>query len=92
MVAIGFDAEPNQPACRNRLAAPKTIRGLVAFQGVGVGRHPFCCKFSGMRNPRTELRVSVVGDQIIVTWPELIYSVTYYKRESCSPNVSLITI
>ena len=35
-----------------------------------------------MRNPKTELRVSVVGDQIIVTWPGSIYSVTYYKREN----------
>jgi hypothetical protein len=32
-----------------------------------------------MADPKAELRVSVVGDEIIVTWPGSFYSVTYYK-------------
>lgn len=32
-----------------------------------------------MPKPKPELRVSVVDDEIIVTWPGSIYSVTYYK-------------
>jgi hypothetical protein len=39
-----------------------------------------------MPNPNTELRVSVVDDEIIVTWPGSIYSVTYYKPEN-SPQL-----
>lgn len=35
---------------------------------------------------KTELRVSVVDDEIIVTWPGSIYSVTYYKPEN-SPQL-----
>jgi hypothetical protein len=39
-----------------------------------------------MPNPKVELRVSVVDDEIIVTWPGSFYSVTYYKPES-SPQL-----
>ena len=39
-----------------------------------------------MPNPKTELRVSVVDDEIIITWPGSIYSVTYYKPEN-SPQL-----
>ena len=39
-----------------------------------------------MPNPRAELRVSVVDDEIIVTWPGSFYSVTYYKPEK-SPQL-----
>ena len=34
-----------------------------------------------MRDPKTEFRVSVVDDEIIVTWPGSFYSVTYYKPD-----------
>jgi hypothetical protein len=40
----------------------------------------------------TDLRVQVVDDEIIVTWPGSFYSVTYYKPRtlrSCSQSVSL---
>jgi hypothetical protein len=37
-----------------------------------------------MPNPKVELRVSVVDDEIIVTWPGSFYSVTYYKPENSS--------
>ena len=32
-----------------------------------------------MPNHKTELRVTVVDDEIVVTWPGSFYSVTYYK-------------
>jgi hypothetical protein len=34
----------------------------------------------------TDLRVKVVDDEIIVTWPGSFYSVTYYKPEN-SPQL-----
>ena len=39
-----------------------------------------------MRDPKTEFRVSVVDDEIIVTWPGSFYSVTYYKPDK-SPQL-----
>ena len=39
-----------------------------------------------MRDPKTEFRVSVVDDAIIVTWPGSFYSVTYYKPDK-SPQL-----
>ena len=39
-----------------------------------------------MSYPTTELRVSVVNDEFIVTWPGSFYSVTYYKPEN-SPQL-----
>lgn len=46
----------------------------------------FAVHLSGMPNPKAELRVSVVDDEIIVTWPGSFYSVTYYKPEN-SPQL-----
>lgn len=39
-----------------------------------------------MTKGKAELRASVVGDEIIVTWPGSIYSVTYYKPQN-SPQL-----
>ena len=43
----------------------------------------FC---AAVPSPKTELRVQVVDDEIIVTWPGSVYSVTYYKLEN-SPQL-----
>ena len=32
-----------------------------------------------MPSPKADLRVQVIDDEIIVTWPGSFYSVTYYK-------------
>ncbi len=39
-----------------------------------------------MTNPKAELRVQVVDDEIIITRPGSFYSVTYYKPEK-SPQL-----
>jgi hypothetical protein len=39
-----------------------------------------------MTNAKSEFRVQVVDDEIIVTWPGSFYSVTYYKLEN-SPQL-----
>jgi hypothetical protein len=33
-----------------------------------------------MTNAKSEFRVQVVDDEIVVTWPGSIYSVTYLRR------------
>jgi hypothetical protein len=36
-----------------------------------------------MPDHKTQFRVMVADDEIIVTWPGSIYSVTYYKPKNC---------
>jgi hypothetical protein len=56
----------------------------MEVRGVGFGRRPFCCTVTAMTGWKLDCHVR--DDEIIVTLPGTIYTVTYYKPEG-SPQL-----
>jgi hypothetical protein len=54
--------------------------------GVGFGRRPFCCSFLSMSSRNEQLRIEVLGEEIIIILPATSYGVTFYKSDN-SPQL-----